>query len=549
MATNYTTVLKLALPTTGELVGSWGSVVNNQITQMVEQAITGIATISTWSGASHTLTTANGSTSESRCAILQCSGAPGAAAEVICPAQSKIYIVRNGVTGGYAVTLKTSAGTGIAVPNGKVMWLYCDGTNVVEATNHLVSLTLATPLAASSGGTGVANGYNINLGGALSISGALSVLGNDAVTINTSANTNVTLPTSGTLITTDSADTITNKDISGATNNIHDVSLTSDVIGTLPIANGGLGVTTVPTNGQIPIGNGSGYTVANITSGAGITVIGGAGSLQIAATGALAPGDVIGPASAVDSQIALFSGTSGKIIQAATTTGLLKASSGVIAAAVAGTDYGNVSSSDTVSTDNAIARFDSTSGRLIQVSSAGVTDAGFLTANGLTFPAVQVSSADANTLDDYEEGIWTPEYTGIDIFNGDVTPTYFLYPFGQTGLYVKIGSVVFVSCRIILQSLAVTGPTTNELYVQGLPYLPYGSAPLTPVIEISVCTNWSTNSPSFGYFTSLSWTQSTGSIALLYKTAPNALTSSTILSANLTSTTQLTMSGFYFTAT
>lgn len=50
-------------------------------------------------------------------------------------------------------------------------------------------------------------------------------------------------------------------------------------------------------------------------------------------------GDVDGPVSSVDNQIALFDSTSGKLIKAATTTGLLKASSGVIAAASAGTDY------------------------------------------------------------------------------------------------------------------------------------------------------------------------------------------------------------------
>lgn len=154
MTTAYTSVLKLALPVTSELDGTWGDVVNNSITSMVEQAITGLATISTWTTASHTLTTADGTTSESRCAILDCSGAPGAAAEVICPAATKIYILKNGVSGGYAVTLKTSAGTGIAVPNGKVMWLYCDGTNVVDATTHLSSLTLASALPVASGGTG-----------------------------------------------------------------------------------------------------------------------------------------------------------------------------------------------------------------------------------------------------------------------------------------------------------------------------------------------------------------------------------------------------------
>jgi hypothetical protein len=70
MATQYTSILKLALPTTGELDGTWGDVVNNNITSMVEEAIAGLSTINTWTTNSHTLTTANGTTSESRAAIL-----------------------------------------------------------------------------------------------------------------------------------------------------------------------------------------------------------------------------------------------------------------------------------------------------------------------------------------------------------------------------------------------------------------------------------------------------------------------------------------------
>lgn len=544
MATNYTTVLKFALPTTGELVGSWGSVVNNQITQMVEQAITGIATINTWSTASHTLTTANGATSESRCAILQCSGAPGAAATVICPANPKIYIVRNNVTGGYAVTLRTSAGTGISVPNGKVMWLYCDGTNVVEATNYLASLSLGTPLAASSGGTGIANSYNISLGGAVSLSGALSLLGNDAVTINTTDTTNITLPTSGTLITASSSDTITNKDISGLTNNIHDVSLTSDVINTLPIANGGLGVTTVPSNGQIPIGNGTGYTVANITSGAGITVIGGSGTLQIAATGALAPGDVIGPASAVDSQIALFDGTTGKIIKAATTTGLLKASSGVIAQATPGTDYGDVSSADTVATDNAIVRFDGTTGKLIQKSTAGVTDAGFLTANGLTFPASVVLSADPNTLDDYEEGTFTPTFTSTFIQLGDIVVTYSASL--QRGFYVKIGRTVFFSVFLATNTVTVVGSTGTALSMAGLPFEVGSTLGMYTYVSVDNGYFWNTNAPSWFYPTA-----GTTEASLGYKTAPNSTSMNPLLDSSLSTTgtfrNNLTVQGFYIT--
>lgn len=42
MATQYSTLLKLALPTQGELSGSWGDVVNNNITSMIEEAVAGL---------------------------------------------------------------------------------------------------------------------------------------------------------------------------------------------------------------------------------------------------------------------------------------------------------------------------------------------------------------------------------------------------------------------------------------------------------------------------------------------------------------------------
>jgi len=154
MPTTYTPILQLALPATGELNGTWGTTVNDNITSMVEQAIAGLATVNTWTAASHTLTTANGTTSEARCAILECSGAPGAAATVICPTASKIYIIKNSVTGGFAVTLKTSAGTGVSVPNGSTSILYCDGTNVVSAataTTFSAGTTGLTPNTATSG--------------------------------------------------------------------------------------------------------------------------------------------------------------------------------------------------------------------------------------------------------------------------------------------------------------------------------------------------------------------------------------------------------------
>jgi hypothetical protein len=62
-------------------------------------------------------------------------------------------------------------------------------------------------------------------------------------------------------------------------------------------------------------------------------------------------GDVVGPSSSVADEIALFDGTTGKLLKRATTTGLLKATSGVIAAAVAGTDYYNPGGTDVAIAD------------------------------------------------------------------------------------------------------------------------------------------------------------------------------------------------------
>ena len=64
---------------------------------------------------------------------------------------NKPYIVYNNLTD--AVTVKNTSDTGISVPAGKTMWLFNNGTNVVDAVSYLSSLTLGTALPATSGGT------------------------------------------------------------------------------------------------------------------------------------------------------------------------------------------------------------------------------------------------------------------------------------------------------------------------------------------------------------------------------------------------------------
>ena len=71
MASSYTSLLGLILPTTGELGGTWGDAVNNSLTSLLDTAIAGTTTIST--DADVTLTTTSGSANQARQAILLCS--------------------------------------------------------------------------------------------------------------------------------------------------------------------------------------------------------------------------------------------------------------------------------------------------------------------------------------------------------------------------------------------------------------------------------------------------------------------------------------------
>ena len=153
MPSSYTPSLRLVLPVTGELTGTWGDTVNDGLTDLVDASVAGTAAV-TMSDANYTLTVANGASDESRQMFVTLTGTLGASRDVICPAASKLYFVTNSTTGGFSIVFKTSAGTGITVPNGFRAILYCDGTNVVSAANYQPALALGAALPVASGGTG-----------------------------------------------------------------------------------------------------------------------------------------------------------------------------------------------------------------------------------------------------------------------------------------------------------------------------------------------------------------------------------------------------------
>lgn len=151
MASTYSS-LKIQLMGTGDNSGTWGNVTNVNLGTAVEEALVGSADV-TFSSGDVTLTLTDSNASQTaRNLRLNLTGTVSAAQNLVVPAIEKIYLINNTLS--YAITVKNSTGTGIAVPAGKTMWVYNNGTNVVDAVTHLTSLTLATVLPVTSGGTG-----------------------------------------------------------------------------------------------------------------------------------------------------------------------------------------------------------------------------------------------------------------------------------------------------------------------------------------------------------------------------------------------------------
>jgi hypothetical protein len=170
MASTYSN-LKIQLMATGENSGTWGNVTNVNLGTALEEAIVGSENV-TFASANVTLTLTDSNASQTaRNLRLNLTGTTGGARDLIVPAIEKVYIVNNGCAD--AITVKNNSGTGIAVPAGKTMYVYNNGTNVVDVVTHLTSLTLATALPIASGGTGSTSTTYANLQS--NVSGVLPV--------------------------------------------------------------------------------------------------------------------------------------------------------------------------------------------------------------------------------------------------------------------------------------------------------------------------------------------------------------------------------------
>ncbi len=111
-------------------------------------------------------------------------------------------------------------------------------------------------------------------------------------------------------------------------------------------------------------------------------------------------------------------------------------------------------------------------------------------AGGLAFPATAVASADPNTLDDYEEGTWTPIFG-----DGSGTISYTV----QRGRFTKIGRLIFVQGEIIINTISVA-PTNNTTIISGLPFI-VAATNYYRALAFTSGVNWGTGATMVqGYF-------------------------------------------------
>jgi predicted nucleic acid-binding Zn-ribbon protein len=173
MASSYSTSLKIQLMGNGEDSGVWGSITNTNW-NLMEQAVSGVQTI-TMANANYTLTNLNGVSDEARNMVLVVQGTNSAIYQIIIPLnQPKMYVVSNQTTGGYAITIGSSTGAIVTIPNGVTAQVYTDGTNTYSAqTGSAGNFTVNGSLTS----TGLTDTGNMTVGGTLGVTGATALNG------------------------------------------------------------------------------------------------------------------------------------------------------------------------------------------------------------------------------------------------------------------------------------------------------------------------------------------------------------------------------------
>jgi hypothetical protein len=322
-------------------------------------------------------------------------------------------------------------------------------------------------------GTGTSVGLNVGAGKTLTVAGTATISGG---TIN---NTTIgaTTPSTGAFTTLTTSSTINNLTVGRGAGNVS----TNTAVGASALAaneaggnnNTGIGYEALKasTTGDFNVALGSGALVAN-TAASNNTAVGyQAGYSNTTSTRSTFIGEKAGYSSNVDGGESLntFIGSnSGYSSTTAVSNTFLGAYAGYSVTTgskntVVGLYNGNQDGLDIRTASNYAVISDGDGNRLLSMYNGGTLalDGGAVpqSGTGITFPATQSASSNANTLDDYEEGTFTPTAFG-GTSAGTTTYTE------QYGAYTKIGRQVTVQLRVAYS--AATG--TGALVIGGLPF-------------------------------------------------------------------------------
>ena len=150
MSSTYSTSLKLELIGNGDQSGTWGTTTNNNLGTLLEQAITGVQSI-TMINADYTLSNYNGTSDEARNAVLFVSGTNSDIRKIVAPqGQNKLYTIFNNTTGGYAITIGAPTGAAVTIPSGVTATVFTNGSDFYSAqTGSAGSFTVNGTLTAT----------------------------------------------------------------------------------------------------------------------------------------------------------------------------------------------------------------------------------------------------------------------------------------------------------------------------------------------------------------------------------------------------------------
>ena len=183
------------------------------------------------------------------------------------------------------------------------------------------------------------------------------------------------------------------------------------------------------------------------------------------------------------------------------------------------------------STNDAIARYDGAAGALQDYTSLAptISDAGIiaLTSGALQWPSTAIPSADANTLDDYEEGTFTPQLADN---SNDGTGEGQAYG-AQVGAYTRVGNRVAFNLFLVGSTVGAGLTGGQQCRILGLPFASEGTASNIQAVSVGYASTMLLGTAGFNVSARLNpseafvrldlWDATTGTSALLIQELAN----------------------------